>query len=170
MLHNNLRMSWGKQILPWSPDGAQALARLIDLNHRYALDGRDPSSYGGLLWCLGAFDRPFTPPAPGFGTIRPRSTETHRDRLDPAAFAEACAAPNPATPPSVAILGAGLAGLTCARALSEQGWNPTLFDKQGEPNPPPRRTPRHPGEQAQYAGVQSRRAGFEAQDPRFKNA
>lgn len=164
MLHNNLRMSWGKQILPWSPDGAQALARLIDLNHRYALDGRDPSSYGGLLWCLGAFDRPFTPPAPGFGTIRPRSTETHRDRLDPAAFAEACAAPNPATPPSVAILGAGLAGLTCAQALSEQGWNPTLFDKGRRPGGRlATRESRH-STLAFNHGAQE----FEAQDPRFK--
>ena len=30
--------------------------RAIDLNHRYALDGRDPASFGGLLWCFGAFD------------------------------------------------------------------------------------------------------------------
>ena len=164
MLHNNLRMSWGKQILPWSPDGEKALARLVDLNHRYALDGRDPSSYGGLLWCLGAFDRPFTPPTPGFGTIRPRSTESHRDRLDPGAFAKACAAPNPATPPSVAIVGAGLAGLTCAQALAEQGWNPTLFDKGRRPGGRlATRESRHHPFRFNH-GAQD----FEARDPRFK--
>ena len=107
---------------------------------------------------------PFTPPAPGFGTIRPRSTETHRDRLDPAAFAEACAAPNPATPPSVAILGAGLAGLTCAQALAEQGWNPTLFDKGRRPGGRlATRESRH-STLAFNHGAQE----FEAQDPRFK--
>ena len=164
MLHNNLRMSWGKQILPWSPHGEEALARLIDLNHRYALDGRDPSSYGGLLWCLGAFDRPFTPPTPGFGTIRPRSTESHRDRLDPTAFAEACAAPNPEAPPSVAILGAGLAGLTCAQALAEQGWSPTLFDKGRRPGGRlATRESRHHPLAFNHGGLE-----FEVRDPRFR--
>ena len=62
-LHNNVRMTWGKAILNWMPDAKQSLARLIDLNHRYALDGRDPASYGGILWCLGQFDRPFKPAA-----------------------------------------------------------------------------------------------------------
>ncbi len=133
MLHNNLRMSWGKQVLPWSPDGASALARLLDLNHRYALDGRDPNSYGGILWCLGAFDRPFTPPAEGFGTVRPRTTAQHRERLDPEAFAAIAAAPSTPAPPRVAIVGAGLAGLSCAQALDEHGWPVALFDKGRRP-------------------------------------
>ena len=60
-LHNNVRMTWGKSILNWTPDAEAALATMIDLNHRYALDGRDPASYGGILWCLGQFDRPFPP-------------------------------------------------------------------------------------------------------------
>jgi photolyase PhrII len=85
-LHNNLRMTWGKAIVAWSPDAATALRRLIDLNHRYALDGRDPNSYGGLLWCLGQFDRPFDPPSPVFGRVRSRSTRAHATRLDPARY------------------------------------------------------------------------------------
>ena len=57
-LHNNLRMTWGKQLVQWAPTPQQAHRWAIDLNHRYALDdGRDPSSYGGLLWCFGQFDR-----------------------------------------------------------------------------------------------------------------
>ena len=60
-LHNNVRMTWGKALLNWTPDAQSALAMMIDLNHRYALDGRDPASYGGILWCLGQFDRPFPP-------------------------------------------------------------------------------------------------------------
>ena len=68
-LHNNLRMTWGKAVLGWTPDGETALAHLLDLNHRLALDGRDPSSYGGILWCLGQFDRPFEPEERVIGTV-----------------------------------------------------------------------------------------------------
>ena len=35
-----------------------ALKQTIHLNHKYALDGCDPSSYGGILWCFGQFDGP----------------------------------------------------------------------------------------------------------------
>lgn len=81
-LHNNLRMTWGKAILNWTRSPQQALRMLIDLNHRFALDGRDPASYGGILWCLGQFDRPFQPPQPILGTVRPRPTAGHAQRLD----------------------------------------------------------------------------------------
>ncbi len=81
-LHNNLRMTWGKAILHWSANAEDALAKLVDLNHRFALDGRDPASYGGLLWCLGQFDRPFSPEEPILGTVRPRSTREHEQRLN----------------------------------------------------------------------------------------
>jgi deoxyribodipyrimidine photolyase len=37
----------------------EALRVLEHLNNKYALDGRDPNSYGGILWCFGKFDRPF---------------------------------------------------------------------------------------------------------------
>jgi deoxyribodipyrimidine photolyase len=79
-LHNNVRMTWGKAIVKWS-SADDALRRLIDLNHRYALDGRDPSSYGGLYWCLGLFDRPF-PHADGSDGLRERSSVDHARRLD----------------------------------------------------------------------------------------
>jgi len=85
-LHNNLRMTWGKAILQWTRDPQEALDTLIDLNHRFALDGNDPNSYGGLLWCLGEFDRPFSPEQPILGTVRPRDTHTHAERLDPEVY------------------------------------------------------------------------------------
>ena len=81
-LHNNLRMTWGKAILQWTRSPEEALQMMIDLNHRYALDGSDPNSYGGILWCLGLFDRPFQPEQPVIGTLRPRSTRSHAARLD----------------------------------------------------------------------------------------
>lgn len=127
-LHNNLRMTWGKQILQWTQGPHQALAMLLDLNHRYALDGCDPNSYGGLLWCLGQFDRPFEPPQPIFGTVRPRSTEVHARRLDVGAYRERVMQPN-GKRERIAVIGAGLAGLICARALQDHGHAVTVIDK-----------------------------------------
>ena len=41
-LHNYLRMLWGKKILEWTRHPREALAVMIELNNRFALDGRDP--------------------------------------------------------------------------------------------------------------------------------
>ena len=47
-----MRMTWGKALLPWTKDPAAALEAALHLNHRFALDGCDPCSYGGVLWCV----------------------------------------------------------------------------------------------------------------------
>jgi len=69
-IHNYLRMLWGKKILEWSPGPREALDTMIFLNDRYAVDGRDPNSYSGILWILGRYDRPWGPERPIFGKIR----------------------------------------------------------------------------------------------------
>jgi deoxyribodipyrimidine photo-lyase len=69
-IHNYLRMLWGKKILAWSSSPRVALATLIELNNKYAVDGRDPNSYSGIFWTLGRFDRPWAPIRPIFGCIR----------------------------------------------------------------------------------------------------
>jgi deoxyribodipyrimidine photo-lyase len=69
-IHNSLRMLWGKKILQWSASPRDALAAMIELNNRHALDGRDPNSYSGIFWVLGRFDRPWGPERPIFGKIR----------------------------------------------------------------------------------------------------
>jgi deoxyribodipyrimidine photo-lyase len=69
-IHNYLRMLWGKKILEWSRTPQEALATLIELNNRYAIDGRDPNSYSGIFWTLGRFDRPWAPVRPIFGSVR----------------------------------------------------------------------------------------------------
>ena len=69
-IHNYLRMLWGKKILEWSESGRTALRTMIHLNDRYALDGRDPNSYTGILWVLGLHDRPWGPERPVFGKVR----------------------------------------------------------------------------------------------------
>ena len=69
-IHNYLRMLWGKKILEWTSEPREALEVMIELNNRYALDGRDPNSYTGIFWVLGRHDRPWGPERPIFGTVR----------------------------------------------------------------------------------------------------
>ncbi len=74
-IHNYLRMLWGKKILEWTASPHDALMVMIELNNRYALDGRDPNSYSGIFWCLGRYDRPWGPERPIFGTVRYMSSD-----------------------------------------------------------------------------------------------
>jgi len=69
-MHNYLRMLWGKKVLEWSRKPREAFANLVELNNKYALDGRDPNSYSGIAWCFGRYDRPWAPVRPIFGCIR----------------------------------------------------------------------------------------------------
>jgi deoxyribodipyrimidine photo-lyase len=75
IIHNYLRMLWGKKVLEWSASPAEAYRTLEHLNNRYALDGRDPNSYTGILWCFGLFDRPWAPERKIFGRVRYMSSE-----------------------------------------------------------------------------------------------
>lgn len=127
-LHNNVRMTWAKAIPRWTPSPEVAARTLFDLNNRYSLDGRDPSSVGGLMWALGLFDRPFTPEAPILGTVRPRSLDTHAKRLDVDAY-RAHTGRSPFGRVRVAVVGAGLAGSMCARTLVDHGLDVIVFDK-----------------------------------------
>lgn len=70
VIHNYLRMLWGKKILEWTRTPREAARVMIELNNRYALDGRDPNSYSGIYWCLGRYDRPWGPERPVFGKVR----------------------------------------------------------------------------------------------------
>ncbi|HXG54468.1 MAG TPA: hypothetical protein VNJ03_03740 [Vicinamibacterales bacterium] len=67
--HGYLRMLWGKKILEWTREPADALDRMEILMNRYSLDGRDPVSYAGYGWVLGRYDRPWFDRAV-FGTVR----------------------------------------------------------------------------------------------------
>jgi deoxyribodipyrimidine photo-lyase len=74
-IHNYLRMLWGKKILQWSETPERALEIMIELNNKYALDGRDPNSYSGIFWILGRYDRAWGPVRPIFGKIRYMTSE-----------------------------------------------------------------------------------------------
>ncbi len=70
IIHNYMRMLWGKKILEWTSSPQEALAVMIELNNRYAIDGRDPNSYSGIFWVLGRYDRPWAPERAVYGTVR----------------------------------------------------------------------------------------------------
>lgn len=80
-MHGYLRMLWGKKVLEWSRTPRAALAALIELNDKYALDGRDPNSYSGIFWCLGRYDRAWGPERPIFGKVRYMSSESAARKL-----------------------------------------------------------------------------------------
>jgi deoxyribodipyrimidine photo-lyase len=78
---NPLRMLWGKAVVQWTRKAGEALAILEHLNNKYALDGRDPSTYLNLQWVLGRFDRPFYR-RPIFGTVRSMSLRAAEKKFD----------------------------------------------------------------------------------------
>ena len=80
-IHNYLRMLWGKKVLEWTATPRDAIDVLIELNNRFALDGRDPNSYSGIFWCLGRYDRPWGPERPIFGTVRYMSSLSTQRKL-----------------------------------------------------------------------------------------
>jgi len=79
-IHNYLRMLWGKKILEWTKKPEDALEIMIELNNKYAMDGRDPNSYSGIFWILGRFDRPWFE-RPIFGKIRYMSSDSTRKKV-----------------------------------------------------------------------------------------
>ena len=87
-IHNYLRMLWGKKILHWSASPRDALDIMIELNNKYALDGRNPNSYSGIFWVLGRYDRPWGPERPVFGKGRYMSSRNTRRKLKTAGYLE----------------------------------------------------------------------------------
>lgn len=81
-------MLWGKKVLEWSASPREALATLVELNNRWALDGRDPNSYSGIFWCFGRYDRPWAPERPVFGSVRYMSSESTRRKFRVDAYVE----------------------------------------------------------------------------------
>ena len=82
IIHNYLRMLWGKRILEWAPSPQIAAEWMIELNDRFALDGRDPNSYTGIFWVLGRHDRAWGPERAIFGKIRYMSSANTRRKFD----------------------------------------------------------------------------------------
>jgi deoxyribodipyrimidine photo-lyase len=82
IIHNYLRMLWGKKILHWSRSPQDALEIMIHLNNKYAIDGRDPNSYSGIFWVLGRYDRAWGPEREVFGQIRYMTSESTAKKIN----------------------------------------------------------------------------------------
>jgi len=85
VIHGYYRMYWGKKIMEWSATHEDALATMIYLHDRYALDGRDPNTYTNILWCFGLHDRPWTE-RPIFGMTRYMTLDGMRRKTDVDAY------------------------------------------------------------------------------------
>ena len=81
VIHNYLRMLWGKCVIAWKRTPEEAFDELVHLNDRWALDGRDPNTYASILWCFGKHDRPWGPARKIFGTVRYMSTAAAMRKL-----------------------------------------------------------------------------------------
>ena len=81
VMHNYMRMLWGKKILHWTKTPEDALQIMIHLNNKYGLDGRDPNSYSGIFWVLGRYDRAWGPQRPVFGSVRYMTSDSARKKL-----------------------------------------------------------------------------------------
>lgn len=82
VIHNYLRMLWGKKVIEWSATPEEAWATLDRLNNRWAIDGCNPNSWSGISWCFGRFDRPWAPQRPIFGSIRWMSSANTARKMD----------------------------------------------------------------------------------------
>ena len=51
-MHGFMRMYWAKKILEWTKSPEEALDFAIKLNDTYAMDGRDPRGYNGIMWSI----------------------------------------------------------------------------------------------------------------------
>jgi deoxyribodipyrimidine photolyase len=80
-LHNNLRMTWGKEVLKWTRGPEESYKTLLHLNDRYALDALSPPSIAGILWCLGWGDSA-KQESNMYGTVRSRSAASISKRYD----------------------------------------------------------------------------------------
>lgn len=80
-VHNQLRMYWGKQIVRWTNTPQHAYRTLLELNNRWFLDGRDPSSYANVGWCFGLHDQGFKERAVS-GKLRPFTTAALKRKDD----------------------------------------------------------------------------------------
>lgn len=130
-LHDDLRKTWGKALLRWTSTPGRAMRVALDLNHRYALDGRDPCGYGGVLWCYGQFDQPSETKQKCCGTVPARPLDDQLERIDLDRLTRIVDRPIANVLPRVAVIGAGLAGLMASRTLYDHGLDVTVFEKSG---------------------------------------
>jgi deoxyribodipyrimidine photo-lyase len=85
VIHPYARMLWGKVGIALARHPKDAFAWLVELNDRFALDGRDPNSYANVAWCFGLHDHPF-PTRPIYGTVRSMTSRSAAQKWDVGAY------------------------------------------------------------------------------------
>jgi len=86
-MHNYVRMLWGKKVIEWTRSYEEAFSILEHLNNNYCLDGRNPNSYAGILWCFGKHDRAWME-RPIFGKLRYMSSISTGRKFDSKKYIE----------------------------------------------------------------------------------
>lgn len=84
---NYMRMYWAKKIMEWSIDMKTAYERIVFLNNKYFIDGRDPNSYSNIAWCFGKHDRPWQE-RPIFGKLRYMNDQGLKRKFNMEAYLE----------------------------------------------------------------------------------
>ena len=85
IIHPYARMLWGKVGITLAEKPATAFAWLVELNDRFALDGRDPNTYANIAWCFGQHDHPF-PGRAIYGTVRSMTSRSAAQKWDVSAY------------------------------------------------------------------------------------
>jgi photolyase PhrII len=85
VVHPYARMLWGKVGIALARHPKDAFAWLVELNDRFALDGRDPNTYANISWCFGTHDHPF-PGRPIYGTVRSMTSRSAAQKWDVSAY------------------------------------------------------------------------------------
>lgn len=86
-IHNYVRMLWGKNVIAWTRSYEEGYTILEHLNNKYCLDGRNPNSYAGILWCFGKHDRPWME-RKVFGKMRYMTTGSTGKKFDSKRYIE----------------------------------------------------------------------------------
>jgi deoxyribodipyrimidine photo-lyase len=103
-IHNYLRILWGKKFLEWTRSGEEALAFMLHINNRWALDGRNPNSTSGITWVMGRYDHAWQE-RPVLGKVRPMSSAATARKIRVDGYVARYAA---ALPPAGARAGSGV--------------------------------------------------------------
>ncbi|HEY0017526.1 MAG TPA: hypothetical protein VGC13_14540 [Longimicrobium sp.] len=93
-IHNYLRILWGKKFLEWTETPEEALAHMLHLNNRWALDGRNPNSTGGITWVMGRYDHAWQE-RPVIGKVRAMSSAATAKKIRVDGYIERYAATLP---------------------------------------------------------------------------
>jgi predicted NAD/FAD-dependent oxidoreductase/deoxyribodipyrimidine photolyase len=131
VLHELGRLFWAKSLFTWikRPEDYRRIAQ--KLYQHYALDGDDPVSLCLSLRALGLFDDEpeNNVPKPIFGSIPAIPVKPPESLVELTTKLQRYDTRIEQRKPKVAVIGAGMAGLTCATMLKRHNISVTVFDK-----------------------------------------